>query len=258
MARFDKLEFNPENHPAPKAAAGRDPLTLDADYWMHEADRSRRAGLYERALSFYSRALEQDRSIVAGWVGQVQMLVLLDEHPEAELWSRKGLELFPNNGELMAGRAQAVCRMADLKQALAVCDGSLRQPGESAYRWLVRGEIMIATKQQMDRYCFDKAQELDPDWLVALEIALVELHYNRPSKALARVRDAVETSPDVGYVWYVQGLCQLQLGLNRAARESFERCLELSPRHADAEQQLSRLRRWSLSPMKLFRRLFRR
>ena len=50
--------------------------------------------------------------LVAGWVGQVQMLVQLQEYPEADLWSRKGLELFPNNGELLAGRAQAFCRWA--------------------------------------------------------------------------------------------------------------------------------------------------
>ena len=96
---------------------------------------------------------------MAGWVGQVQMLVQLEEYPEAELWSRKGLELFPTNGELMAGRAQAFCRMGDMKQAHALCDGSLQQPGQSAYRWLVRGEIMVAARQNMDRYCFDKAQE---------------------------------------------------------------------------------------------------
>ena len=58
---------------------------------MNKADQSRRAGLYENALKFYSRALELDRSLVAGWVGQVQMLVQLEEYPEAELWSRKGL-----------------------------------------------------------------------------------------------------------------------------------------------------------------------
>ena len=33
-------------------------------------------------------------SLVAGWLGQVQMLVFLGEYPEAELWARKALELF--------------------------------------------------------------------------------------------------------------------------------------------------------------------
>ena len=103
MARFDKLEFNVHKQPVPVAEEA-DPLVRDAGHWMQKADESRRTGLYENALKFYSRALEVDRSLVAGWVGQVQMLVQLDEYPEAELWSRKGLELFPTNGELMAGR----------------------------------------------------------------------------------------------------------------------------------------------------------
>ena len=193
----------------------------DAGYWMNKADESRRGGLYEAALQYYSRGLELDRSLVAGWVGQVQMLVQLQEYPEADLWSRKGLELFPNNGELMAGRAQAFCRMGDMKQAHALCDGSLQQPGQSAYRWLVRGEIMIAARQDMDRYCLDKAQELDADWLVPLEAARIELYYHRPSRALGRIRRALDAAPDAHYAWYVQGICQAELGLTRAATREF-------------------------------------
>ena len=257
MARFDKLEFNAGRGPSPEPN-DHDPLSRDASHWMSKADESRRAGLYENALKLYSRALELDRSLVGGWVGQVQMLVQLEEYPEAELWSRKGLELFPNNGELMAGRVQALCRMGDVKQAFALCDGSLRQAGESAYRWLVRGEIMIASKQDMDRYCLDKAQELDADWLVPLEAARIDLYYHRPGKALGRVRRALEINPEAAYAWYVQGLCQSAFGLTRAARESFQRCLELLPRHADAQEQLRLLRRWNWSPMKFFRRLFGR
>jgi tetratricopeptide (TPR) repeat protein len=209
-------------------------------------------------LQYYSRGLELDRALVAGWVGQVQMLVQLKEFPEADLWSRKALELFPNNGELMAGRAQAFCRMGDMKQAHVVCDGSLQQAGQSAYRWLVRGEIMIAARQAMDRYCLDKAQELDADWLVPLEAARIELYYHRPSRALGRIRRALDIDPEAHYAWYVQGICQSELGLTRAARESFQRCLELSPHHANAEEQLHRLRQGGWSPMKVIRRLFGR
>jgi tetratricopeptide (TPR) repeat protein len=117
---------------------------------------------------------------------------------------------------------------------------------------------MIAAGQDMDRYCFDKAQELDADWLVPLEAARIELYYRRPSRALGRVRRALDIAPEAHFVWYVQGICQSELGLTRAARESFQRCLELSPRHAEAEQQLRRLQGWSWSPVKALRRLFRR
>jgi tetratricopeptide (TPR) repeat protein len=254
MARFDKLEFNARKQASPEPDESQ-PTGHDAEHWMKRADQSRRMGLYENALKFYSRALELDHTLVAGWVGQVQMLVQLAEYPEAELWGRKGLELLPNNGELLAGRAQAFCRLSDLKQAHALCDGALQQPGQSAYRWLVRGELMVAGKQDLDRHCFDKAQELDPDWLVPLEVARIYLYYHKPSQALNRARRAVESAPDAYFAWYVQGLCQSQLGLTRPAQESFRHCLEICPRHADAQQQLRLLKKWSWSPMKILRRL---
>jgi tetratricopeptide (TPR) repeat protein len=257
MARFDKLEFNIRKG-APRDAPAHDPLVNDADHWMKKADAARRGGLYEGALLYYSRALELDRALVAGWTGQVQMLVQLAEYPEAELWSRKGLELFPNNGELLAGRAQAFCRMPDLRQAHALCDGALQQTGQSAYRWQVRGEVMLAARRDQDRHCFDKAQEIDADWLVPLETACIYLYYHGASKALLRARRAVELAAESHHAWYVQGLCQAEVGLSQPARESFQRCLELCPRHDGAGKALRHLQDWSWSPVKMIRRLFGR
>jgi tetratricopeptide (TPR) repeat protein len=241
MARFDKLEFGPrKDEPAPGAESpGRE--ERDAAYWIERAVAGRQMGLYELALKYYSRALELDKSLVCGWLGQVQMLVFLDEFKEAELWARKSLEMFPNNGDLLAGRSHALCRMGDMKRALAACDGALQQGGQSAYRWLVRGEIMVAQKEQTDGPCFDKAQLLDADWLVPLEIALIYLYYRTPAKALPRARRAVEAASDHAYVWYVQGLCQAALGMNPAACGSYRHCLQLSPRHILAQEKLREL-----------------
>ncbi|HVC96943.1 MAG TPA: tetratricopeptide repeat protein [Pirellulales bacterium] len=254
MARFDKLEFG-EKAKGQTPELAKDRSTDGEKDWLKAADAQRRNGQFENALRFYSRALEDDKAQVTGWLGQVQMLVQLDEWPEAELWARKALELFPGHGDLTAGRAQAVCRAGDPSQALTICDGALKQSGTSAYRWLVRGEIMLATKQPTDRHCFEKAKLLDSDWLVALETALVYLHYRQPSKALDGARRAVEKATDRYYPWYVQGLCQSKAGLNEPARQSFQRCLELCPRHVEADRQLVELdaHGWSLS--RLLRRL---
>jgi Tfp pilus assembly protein PilF len=157
---------------------------------------------------------------------------------------------------LLAGRAHALCRQGDTSQALAICDGALRQPGSSSYRWLVRGEIMVAMRQDVDRHCFDKAQQLDPDWLVPLEAALAYLHNGQPALAVNRARAAVEKAPDQYYAWYVQGLSQLRSKLERAARESFQRCLDLCPRHVDAQQRLAEMEVGRWSPGRIWRRLF--
>jgi tetratricopeptide (TPR) repeat protein len=257
MARFDKLEFNSSEKPREDDDESKQ-ADFDENYWMQQADENRRAGHYENALKFYSRALEKDRSLIAGWVGQVQMLVFLDELPEAELWGRKALELFPSQGELLAGRAQAFCRIGDMKQAYELCDGSFQQSGQSAYRWTVRGEIMTSTGQDKEAYCFDKAQEADSDWLVPLEIALIYLYYKKPGKALSRARRAVESASESYNTWYVQGCCQAKLGFISQARQSFRHCLELCPRHVEAGSKLIQLDRRIWSPLGMLRRLFKR
>lgn len=255
MARFDKLEFNaPDETPDDQAELRR--AERDESHWMKRADDNRRQGLYENALKYYSRALEQERSVVAGWVGQVQMLVFLQEFREADVWGGKALELFPNHADLLAGRAQACCRMGDSKQAHALCDAAIHQKGLSAYPWIVRGELMIAGRQQVEQHCFDKAMQLDGDWLVPLEIAQVCLYYKNPTKAMNRARRAVELASDAYYPWYVQGLCQMKLGFDRQARLSFEQCLNLCPRHADSLARLEELEREAWSPARLWRRLF--
>src|SRR5262249_57322467 len=140
---------------------------------MAKADDQRRRGHYENALRYYSRALERDRSLLGGWIGQVQMLVLLGEYLEAELWSRKALELFKNQGDLMAGRAQALARIGDRTQAMELADAAIRQEGSSAYRWMVRGELLVPTRDGVDHHCFDKAELADRGWLVPPAVALV-------------------------------------------------------------------------------------
>jgi tetratricopeptide (TPR) repeat protein len=255
MARFDKLELEsgssrqPEKEPKKKTAREQVP-------WLQQAIEERRCGNYENALRLYSRALEDDKSLVNGWLGQVQMLVVLDESVEAELWSRKALELFPGNGDLLAGRAQAMHRSGNTPQALSLSDASLKAIGQSAYRWLVRGELMATAKQETDRHCFDKAAETDKDWLVPLEIARVYLYLGMPSRALEWSRRAVEKAPDRYFPWYVQGETEYELGLEAPAAKSWNRCLELCPNHTEAQQRLSALDQGGWSFSRIWRRLF--
>jgi tetratricopeptide (TPR) repeat protein len=99
---------------------------------------------------------------------------------------------------------------------------------------MVRGELMIATAQDMDRYCFDKARLTDPDWLVLLEIAGIYRHYDQSNKAVVYLRQAAAECPDNAHVWYLQAVCEDEMGLTDAARRSVRRCLDLKPQHVDA------------------------
>lgn len=238
MARFDRIEYDHPDDESPDLLDRREPEGDEAA-WLRKADDHRRRGLYDNALRYYSRALELDKSIVAGWLGQVQMLLLLGEYPESELWARKSLEIFKGHGDLMAARAQALGRIGDRRQAIELSDASLKQEGQSAFRWAVRGELMIAGRDDLDRHCFDKATQLGRDWLVPLEIALAYLSHDVPSKALARAREAVERGPDRFYAWYVQGLAEQGLKLGRQAVQSYERCLQLCPNHIEAGRRMA-------------------
>jgi len=261
VPRFDRLEFDPSpEQPGVPPAHAADP-DRDEHYWMRLADADRRQGLFENALRFYSRALELDRALVEAWIGQVQMLIALGEYAEAELWSRKALELFRNQGGLLAARAHALCRQGDRKQAQMLCDAALAQAGHSAYTWMVRGELMVASKEGIDRHCFDKAVQIDQDWLVLLEIAQVYLHYRVPSKALTRIRQAVEKAPDNAHCWFVQSQCEEALGLTVRAQASLKRCLEIVPGHTEAQRRLTTLSKqgWSLrSAVRRFGSFFQR
>lgn len=247
MARFDKLELN---QPAESG-----PLRMKAEpddaNWLKKADQQRRAGEYEDALRFYSRALEEDKTLIVGWVGQVQMLVQLGELKEADTWARKALELFPNNPELLAGRAQAQCRQADSAAALATIDGAFKQSGQSAYRWIVRGEVMLEGGLDPARHCFDKAVQADADWLVPLEIARIYLFHGHPAPALIRSRQALDKAADQPHAWCIHGTAQMELELRKDAQKSLQRCLQLCPKHGEARQRLIQLAEggWSLRRM---------
>ncbi len=259
MPRFDRLELDPSrDRPDEGDSDERAELDRDEQYWLRLAESERRRGLYENALRYYSRSLELDKSQAKGWLGQVQMLIALDEIVEAELWARKALDLFKNHGDLLAGRAQALCRGKDRSQASAVCDAAMSQPNASAYRWQVRGEVMIVTRSNVDRYCFEKAMQLDPDWLVPLEIAQAYFYHDYPSKALGYARQAVAKGADEAFPWYFQGVCERELDLSDAAVRSFRRVLEIVPNHADAQRQLTELKNQGWSLMRTMRRLFRR
>lgn len=204
MPRFDRLELESGTRAEP--AAQKSTEVHDHRYWLKQADVSRRQGLYENTLRHYSRALEENKAAVTAWTGQVQMLVMLEEYPEGDLWARKALELFKGNGDLLAARAQALCRLGDQRQAFALCDAALETQGPAGYRWQVRGELMLATKQSLDAHCFDKAENIDPDWLVPLESALICIHYRSYARAQARARKAVDKAPDQFHCWYVLGV----------------------------------------------------
>ena len=155
--RFTNLEFEDHEDDSSKVSKhGKTKENITSNF-VSQAETEYRWGRFESALRLYTRALRDDRTVVPAWVGQVQMLVQLGEHHEARVWSDKALEIFHDNGELLSAKAQACVRMADTKSALACSDKALQTPGHSPWRWIVRGEILLAKKEKRSESCFEKA-----------------------------------------------------------------------------------------------------
>jgi tetratricopeptide (TPR) repeat protein len=218
------------------------------------ADESYRAGHFETALQMYTRALGVDRSLLPAWVGQLQMLVELREYPEARLWADKALELFRNNGELLAAKAQACLRQGDSAAAAACADASLQNSGSSSFRWRVRGEVVLRRSPDRARDCFEKSlAEAGADWFDRVLIARVYLFHALPAAAVSYAQLGVDREPSSPFAWLILGRCQQGLGLAERAAASYSRCRELPGGRADAEaamrelsscSRLTHARRW--------------
>ena len=265
MARFNRLEL-PDDPPLnPKAqdaeAVAEQPekryRNSIAD-WMREADHLRRKGLYEAALRSYGRATECERSYVAAWVGQAQMLILLGEPRQAEMWTISGLKLFPNNAELLAARSQAACRLGSYREALQFNDAAIQGDGTSAYRWSVRGEVMTATKSPTADHCFDSAEQIDADWLVRTENANILRFYKRPLQALGRATAAVHSTPDAPFAWMIKGICEHEAGFRSQAVQSLGQALQLGPENKDAKHWLAVVESSTPGLLKRLLHLFRK
>lgn len=237
--RFANLEFDDERHEPVERSAELQVDRAGAGELLARADGEYRWGHFDAALRLYTRALQEDRTAIPAWVGQVQMLVQLDECHEARVWSDKALELFRDNGELLAAKAQASIRLNDLKTGLACSDASLKAPGSSPWRWLVRGETLLARRERHCEECFRKAL-LEPttDWFDRVVIARIYVYYDRVTNALGYLKEALESEPANGYIWFEMGNCQKALALDSAARSSYQRCLELQSDYRQAQEAL--------------------
>lgn len=256
--RFTNLEFDDQEHVAEPPAVTLQGAENSIPDYLQSADDARQWGRYEAALRFYTRALQEERSLVPAWVGQVQMLVQLDECHEARVWSDKALELFRNNGELLAAKAQACARLGDLGTALACSDAALQSAGSSPWRWIARGDVLLARQQKYADECFQKAvAEPGATWFERVVIARVYTHYRRFVNALQYLKEATQLEPTHGYGWFELGQCQLALGFAPSADDSFRRCLELRPDYAEAQKALDTLSR-GMTLSAWLRGLFRR
>lgn len=243
--RFGKLELQQSQQ---TRAVMEDPRTLGTpvrtpEHDLRMADEACRAGCFETALQMHTHALRTDRALIRAWVGQVQMLVELGEYPEARLWADKALELFKNNGELLAAKAQACLRAGSFDAAMACTDASMQSPGSSAYRWRVRAEVLLRRAAERARDCFEKSlAETGTDWFDRVQIARAYLFHGRAGAAIPYAQAAVDLQPASAYASLILGKVFAANGMRERAAAAFERSMQLPGGKADAQAALLELR----------------
>ena len=237
MGRFSNLEFDGQEPPREEPQAGGE--NRDEQFYLRLADQEFRRARFDKALRFYSRALEYNANVHAAWVGQVQMLVELGEYKEAKLWADKALELHRDNPDILSAKVVACARTGEAQKAIEFSDAAIAQRGAGPFVWLARGEALMAARQANDEYCLEKAAaESKQDWFMQLRIARVFYSHRQFARAMDWITKATKQEPGAPFVLHVLGDCQAALGLAVAARSSYRQVLALDPDFALSQHGL--------------------
>ena len=210
MDRFSQLEFG--EHLPREGSHGEQ--IRDADYFIKEAMRYWLSGDYELGLRNYSRALEKNSAVFQAWVGQVLMLIELEEYPEAQLWADKALELFPEHPELLAVKAVACSRDSNMEKAIAYSDNSITKDNLTARVWLGRAEVLLKRKSAVAENCISKAIAISGKMVPVVKLESGRLLRKKGcySAAISVLNDVVRVLPKSALAWYELGCCQAKLG----------------------------------------------
>jgi tetratricopeptide (TPR) repeat protein len=240
MSRFVKLEFGDESRE--QSLGGEQGVTLDEHYYMVEAQAAFESADFEKALRYFAKVLEFNPQNAAAWTAQVRMLVELGEYREAKLWADKALERFPQEPELLAAKAVALGRSGDLDTALAFSDAAIEEHGDTPYVWLARGDVLLARKESLADYCFDKAMMLaNGGWFIAWLAARIRSFYKQFVLALNLLQQATTANAENYFLWLELGRCQESLGFIGPAETSFLQAKQLNHKSVEVDNALLRL-----------------
>jgi tetratricopeptide (TPR) repeat protein len=239
MRRFSRLEFGDKGDEGTGRPAPGGEEIRDADYFHGQALRYRLAGDFEMALRNYSRSLEQDHTFYPGWLGQVMMLIELEELKEADVWADKALEMFPDHPELLAAKAVASARDGRGDKAIAYSDNSITKENVTSSVWLARAEVLLNRKSNIAANCISKALNAagEDKAMIQLEAARLLNRSGDCAGALQFLREVVDELPKSALAWYELGFAQARLG-RPEAQMSFEQAIKFHPNWRLAEESL--------------------
>lgn len=243
--------------PQPTAPATAAPEPADYPTFIQRGDTHFFQGEYEKALRFYSRALQMESTRHYPWIGQIYCLLQMRQLSEADLWVTRALELFPDDASLLSLRSVVLARKGMIKRAIGTSDYAMTR-GSSPFCWLTRGEVLLLAENTNSAFCFEKVMEsIEPDdWHMPFRIGLVYFEQGLWSSALEYYQKAAARRAANFWLWYHLGLCYTRLAFQQEAIDAFRQSIALNPSFPPTHEALRRATR--VSPLARLVGLFRR
>lgn len=196
------------------------------------------AGRFEPALRAYARALESKPRSPQAWCGQVRMMIELGAFDNAKEWAERGLEVCPDDPELLSAKAVALGRLGDGAAAMAFSDAAIAVRSDLAYVWLARADVLLGREEAAAEHSLERALALGSfHWLQFWLASRVLSFHRRFARALRLAQQGLELAADRAVLWLQLGDCQLALGLAGAARSAFAQARDLDPACISSDRQ---------------------
>ena len=217
-----------------------DPAALDQE-WNY-TDRATRVfqaghhlllrGFFAEAADVFERATRYDRAHYDAYVGRTEALILSGEDEAAARVANDALERYGRNCQLGAARGHVFLHQQDLQNARTCTDIATRNAPESAYVWVIAGEVRVAQhdalKSAMD--CFARARAAAEPWdHTPLRIALALLEWGQLEHARRSLDAILKVKPDLALAWILLGDALKLTDDQRDWRECYRRAAELVP-----------------------------
>lgn len=233
MGRFDHIstEAATDAAAAPAELGAADEARFNADTYTNQAETAHSCGDFQSALRLYGRALEEDRSHAAAWLGQVRVLLDMHQPEEAATWLEQAARILGEVPGVLALRSLAAAGSGKLDEARQWSDRAMRAGPDEADVWLARAAVVYESGNgKMAAVNLTKAHEREPGATTARRCAELALEMGDLTQADRWLRKALAGAPDSALVALRLGVYFDRAGDLEQARHHLNRALQLEPR----------------------------
>lgn len=256
--RFKWLEMDDDNRPEKKKYHAEESDSYEV--LVKRAFNLIVKGDLEKALKYYSRAIDYDERKTEPWVKQIWILIQLNEITQALTWTKKALQKFPKCPELLSLRALIGAMYADFKTAMAYADNANSQKGLSPLTQILRGGILLLQggrhqRKSAERCIMKGLEGNQQDWWLQVNAGLAYLEAGYSFNAMEYFNNAKTLKKSSALIYYFMSKSYMAQGNFKKAREMIKTSLEIYPYFELGKDYQEKIEE-NLSITNFFKRLF--